>query len=305
MGVPTNIATSVSGNIVAIGNPGNSLSFGFGPTVAIRVGNSMVRIAHPGSTGRGHSLRNLAEALVRGVIVNIARNCSGALRMGNINCHIRGRNGGYIVGLNCSRRIVIRSARSVGVRIPSPGGVVVANVSGRGINRFTTRMERGHPPRPCGNGNVGCTSRIVHHGRNGTNGNGWLEDRWLVMDEPSAGGTHTGHRGEIHDGVDNATSYPHLYMFHSADGVCTRVVSSMTNIALTRTSDLSGRVANGNKGGRTTGTINGLITRHTGRGGVISIMFSENNGVCRNHIGRLTRNTHRNNLGFWKLRRWL
>ncbi len=299
--VPTNIRIGLGNGRIAMGNPGNALTGAFGTSVDVTVRSGGVIIAHPASGGRRHTLRNLAHALVTGVVRNISINCGGRLRMGNMNCHTRGRNGGLILGLNCSRRIVVPRVSNVAVRMPSGASVVVDNTSGRGMNRFTTRIHRGHPPRPCGNGNVGCINRCVHHGRNGTTGNdgGWWEDMFGVISGPGDGGTELGHRTEIHTGVDNATTYPHLSMFHSGDGVCTRLVSSMGNMALTSTTSGRGSFSLGNNGGRKTCGIKRLVTTHTTRGNVARITFSHNNCVFRNHIGRLTRNTHRNNVGFW------
>lgn len=101
----------------------------------------------------------------------------------------------------------------------------------------------------------------------------------------------------MEEGVSNATRYPHLGIFHSGGGVCTRLVSSMTNIALTDTSAGRSRVTD-NAGARTTTTIKGLVTRHSITGNVGGMIFSHNNCLCRNHIRTLTRTTHRGKLSF-------
>lgn len=106
----------------------------------------------------------------------------------------------------------------------------------------------------------------------------------------------------VHGVIDKATRRPHVAMCHDGGRVCIRFVSSLTNIAVTTTSSLSGRITRTttNGGGyRMTTLINGLTTRHTTTGNVSSMTFSHGNCLCRKEIGRLTRTTHRNNLGFW------
>lgn len=168
--VPSNIAIAVSGGAIAIGNPGNRLSHSFGRSVRVGIRRGMVGISHPSRTGRRHTLRKAAHTLLTGVIRNISGKFREKLRLVNINCHTRGRNGGLILGINCSRPIRVRPRRNVRIRIPSGAGVVIGNADGRHINTLTTGVHSIHPPRPCGNGNVHCRNRCIHHGRNGANG---------------------------------------------------------------------------------------------------------------------------------------
>lgn len=176
MTVPTKMAMRITrGGMIAMGNPGKALAGRLPMRVRVGIRNRRMVIAEPDSLGGVGSLRNLAEALVGGVIMNMASKCRGILRMGNMNCETTGSKGGLALGLNCSRPIRVVSPRKVRAMLRKRGGVAIGNVSGRGIKRFTTRVESGEEPRPCGNGKVGCTSRMVEHGINGANG-GWVEE---------------------------------------------------------------------------------------------------------------------------------
>lgn len=248
--------------------------------------------------GRGRTFRNLCHSLIRGVIINIDTNCAGILRLMNINCHISGRNGLVRFTLNCARPVFVRLPGRVGIRAGSREGrgpvLALRSYSGRLLKLIYTGVHSFHGPRPCGNGNVLFGNRIVHEGSNGDTSTGWF---WLFA-VVAAGGMReqVGVGFHVHGGIGKATRHPHLDMFHSGGRVCTRIVGSLANAALTSTSSLNLR---GVPGRRRTAGINRLVTRGTGTTNIRSMIFSHGNCLCRNHMGRLTSNTHGNNLGFW------
>lgn len=168
--VPTNMAIARRNGAIAIGNPGNRLADAFGRVVNVGVRKGAIAFAHPGRRGFAGSVRNAAHTLLGGVIMNMSRKFTGRLSLMKIKCHTRLRNGGLMLGMKCSRPIRFAPRSNVRIRMPSGAGVVIGNCSGTGINTLTTGVHNMHPPRPCGNGKVGCIGRVVHHGRNGANG---------------------------------------------------------------------------------------------------------------------------------------
>lgn len=255
---------------------------------------SAILIGHGSSSQLTQRHRNLYHALITGVIRKITGNCRGQLRVRNVNCQTRMRNHGLGLDLKCDRPMIFRPPTKVRFTIRGGAGIVVDNVSGRLINGVTTDVQTDHPPRPCGNGNIHCTKRRIQHGTKGSNGG------WTVGTDHGRLARH--HRTHVHQHIFNAARQPHLTMFHSGRRVCTRVVSSATRRALITTSAIRSRILSGstsNTARRTTTTINGTMTRQTLGTKVARIMFSQNNGLCRNQMTTLTRTTQRTNLDLW------
>ncbi len=172
---------SVASGVIAIGNPGNRLSRGISPSVAVAVSGK--RVAFTGTRGdsigcgRRSTFFNLCHSLIGGVIINIDRKCGGALRVINIKCHITGRNGILRFSLNCDRPVFLRLPTRIGIRAGSRHGrgplIVLRYTSGRLLKRVYTGVHSFHGPRPCGNGNVHFRKRVVHEGSNGSTSTGW------------------------------------------------------------------------------------------------------------------------------------
>lgn len=208
-----------------------------------------------------------------------------------MNCHTTIGNGIVGLSLNFSRPISRRLPTNVATRYPARARVILGNTSGRIVNRITTSLHTCHHPRPCGNGNIHCTSRIIHAGRTGGGWNGAV----------SGGSTHVHHTAHTHHGLRRLNT-AHLIMRHAPHRVCTRMVTPGNSRILMTTSAMRGTVTRRlgcANGGSTTTTINGTITRHTLRGNVGSMSFSHSKFRCRNHIRTLTSTTHRTNLRFW------
>lgn len=296
--MPTNIAIAVGSGMIAMGNPGNRVARTIGPSVGIALRSKVVRLAHPASRGGRHTLRNLCHSLVGGVIINYSRKCGGRLRLININCHIAGANRLLSLSLNCARGVCVRLPGRIGIRAGTREGggplVVLRSTSGRLLKRVYTGVHSFEVPRPCGNGNVGFINRRVHEGSNGST-NGW--SAWARVVVAAGRREELGVGTNMHNGVSKAPRHPHLAIFEDGGRVCTRIVSSAANGALTTTSSLG--VSIGTPGGRVTTGIKRRVTGITRRTNMRTIIFSHGNCLCRKEVGRLTSTTHGNNLGFW------
>lgn len=146
--VPAPVQVQVAGDIVTIAGPKGQLEHRLPPTIAVEVGDGMLRVQRQEDTRRGRALHGLTQKLLANMVRGVHTGFSRTLEIVGVGYRAEARGQALQLSLGYSHPILFQLPPGVQAKVERPTSITLESIDRQLLGETAATLRRLRPPEP-------------------------------------------------------------------------------------------------------------------------------------------------------------